>query len=134
MQDRIPFLARLCTFIRTDVLGLGEPVDVTAAAQAVGLRFPVFLTRAVYDKYVLIPKGVTGQDQAERLWKVVWMTRYAMRRHRLVWRAPCTRCSVPFYVRNNNRAPQRVELLAMLRPRDKHDPSPVLTVMMPYEE
>jgi len=56
--------------------------EAFTAAQVVGAWVPMFLTRAVYDAYVAVPPNVTGQDEAGRLWDVVWMTRFAILRHR----------------------------------------------------
>jgi hypothetical protein len=44
---------------------------VTKTAQEAGIKFPVFLTRAVYDAFVTVPPEVTGQDEAGRLWDVI---------------------------------------------------------------
>jgi len=60
----------------------GVQVDVTKTAQEAGIKFPLFLTRTVYDAYVTVPPDVTGQDEAGRLWDVVWMTRFAILRAR----------------------------------------------------
>ena len=70
-------------------------------AQEAGIRFPVFLTRAVYDSFVSVPPGVTGQDEAGRLWDIVWMLRFAIRK------AQHGQARLPFalYVRNDNKAP-----------------------------
>ena len=43
-------------------------VEVSKVASEAGIRFPVFLTRAVYDAYVTVPPNVTGQDEAARIW------------------------------------------------------------------
>ena len=55
---------------------------MTKTAQEAGIRFPVFLTRAVFDTYVAVPPDVTGQDEAGRLWDVVWMLRFGIIRAR----------------------------------------------------
>jgi len=38
------------------------------------------------------------------------------------------------YVRNDNRAPRLVKLVAMCGPLDMDDPQPAITVMMPDED
>jgi len=90
----------------------GFQVEVTKTAQEAGIRFPVFLTRAVYDVYVTVPPGVTGQDEAGRLWDLVWMLRFA------IHRAP--RCSAHPGCRsmsaNDNRAARLVKLIATCGP------------------
>jgi hypothetical protein len=37
----------------------GEQVDVSTTAAEAGIRFPVFLTRHVFDAYVTVPPNVT---------------------------------------------------------------------------
>jgi len=36
-----------------------------------GIHFPVFLTRGVYDKYVVVPKAMARQDEEGRLWDIL---------------------------------------------------------------
>ena len=43
------------TYTRAHAIADGSQVDVTKLAQEAGIRFPVFLTRAVYDAYVTVP-------------------------------------------------------------------------------
>jgi hypothetical protein len=83
-------------------------VEVTKTAQEAGIKFPMFLTRAVFDNYVAVPEGVTGQDEAGRLWDVVWMTRFGILRAR----PGVDRIPVAFYVRNDNRAARLVNIIA----------------------
>ena len=105
-------------------------VDVTKTAQEAGIRFPMFLTRTVYDAFVTVPAGVTAQDEAGRLWDVVWMTRFAILRAR----PGMNRVPVALYVRNDNRAARLVKLVATCGPLDIDDPAPAITVMMPDED
>src|ERR1039458_827622 len=70
----------LYSYSRSQAFADGLQVEVSKVAQEAGIRFPVFLTRAVYDSFVLIPPGVTGQDEAGRLRDVVWMLRFALRK------------------------------------------------------
>jgi hypothetical protein len=90
----------------------------------------MFLTRAVFDAYVAVPEGVTGQDEAGRLWDVVWMTRFAILRAR----PGVDRVPVALYVRNDNRRAKLVKLIAQCGPLDIDDPAPAITVMLPTED
>lgn len=47
-------------YTRKQALEDGEQVDVSTTAAEAGIRFPVFLTRAVYDAYVTVPPNVTS--------------------------------------------------------------------------
>ncbi|HEX4646734.1 MAG TPA: DUF6573 family protein [Verrucomicrobiae bacterium] len=90
----------------------------------------MFLTRAVFDQFVTVPEGVTGQDEAGRLWDVIWMTRFATRRaHGHTGHLP-----VALYVRNDNRAARLVKLIATCGPLHIDDPQPAITVMMQDED
>jgi len=99
-------------------------------AQRQAIRFPLFLTRTVYDGFVTVPAGVTAQDEAGRLWGIVWMTRFAILRSR----PGVDRLSVALYVRNDNRTARLVKLVATCGPLDLDDPAPAITVMMPDED
>ena len=118
------------TYTRAQALADGLQVDVTQTAQEAGIRFPVFLTRTVYDKYVTVPEGVTGQDEAGRLWDIVWMTRFAIIRAK----PGHDRLPVALYVRNDNHRSRLVKLVAVCGPLDFADPQPAITVMMPDED
>ena len=51
-------------------------------------------------------------------------------------RAPSGRDRLPFalYVRNDNRRPRLVKLVAQCGPLDIDDPAPAITVMLPDED
>ena len=115
---------------RAQAVADGVQVDVTKTAQEAGIKFPMFLTRAVWEAYVAVPPDVTGQDEAGRLWDVVWMTRFGIIRAR----PGCDRIPVAFYVRNDNRAARLVKLIATCGALDIDDPQPAITVMMPDED
>jgi len=74
-----PFGPVIYSYTRSQAIADGLQVEVSKVAREAGITFPVFLTRAVYDNYVTVPAGVTGQDEAGRLWDIVWMTRFAIR-------------------------------------------------------
>jgi hypothetical protein len=117
-------------YTRAQAVADGVQVEVTKTAQEAGIKFPMFLTRAVFEAYVAVPPDVTGQDEAGRLWDVVWMTRFGIIRTR----PGCDRIPVAFYVRNDNRAARLVKLIATCGALDIDDPQPAITVMMPDED
>lgn len=118
------------TYTRKQALADGVQVDVTTTAKEAGIKFPMFLTRAVFDTYVAVPPGVTGQDEAGRLWDVIWMTRFGILRAR----PDVDRIPVALYVRNDDRAARLVKLIAQCGPLDLDDAQPAITVMMPDED
>jgi hypothetical protein len=120
-----PFGPPIYSYTRKQALADGMQVDVSATAREAGIRFPTFLTRTVYDSYVVVPPGVTCQDEAGRLWDVLHMLRCAIRQ------TPGNpdRLRFQLYIRNDNRRPRLVELLAACGPMDIDDPEPAITVM-----
>ena len=52
---------------RADALRDGVLIDVSAVAREAGIRYPVALTRAVWQRCVAVPPGVICQDEAGRL-------------------------------------------------------------------
>lgn len=129
-QNESPFGDVIYSYTRKQAIADGFQVEVTKTAQEAKIKFPMFLTRAVFDRFVTVPEGVTDQDEAGRLWDVVWMTRFAILRshgHR-------DRLPVALYVRNDNRAARLVKLIATCGPLDIDDPQPAITVMMSDED
>ena len=131
-----PFGEVIYSYTRAQAVADGVQVEVTKVAQEAGIRLPVFLTRTVYDAYVTVPPGVTAQDEAGRLWDIVWMTRFAIIRAKpgKEGGATCTRIPVALYVRNDNRAAKLIKLIATCGPLDIDDPQPAITVMLPDED
>lgn len=108
--------------------GVQVPVLQTTTREA-GITVPVYLTRGVFDRYVTVPANVEGQDLEGRLWDVIWMTAAAMRRAK----SGTDRITVQLYVRNDNRRPRPVQLVAVLSALDIDDPQPALTIQLPEE-
>ena len=130
-QDRAGFFGGVIyAYTRSQAVADGVQVEVTKTAQEAGISFPVFLTRTVFDAYVAVPDGVTGQDEAGRLWDIVWMTRFGIIRAR----PGVERIPVALYVRNDNHRAKLVKLIAQCGPLDMDDPQPAITVMMPDED
>jgi hypothetical protein len=125
-----PFGPVIYSYTRAQAVADGVQVEVTKTAQEAGIKFPMFLTRAVFDKYVAVPPGATGQDEAGRLWDVVWMARFAILRAR----PGVDRIPVALYVRNDNRAARLVKLIATCGALDIDDPQPAITILMPDED
>lgn len=125
-----PFGQVIYSFTRAQALADGIQVDVTPTAREAGICFPVFLTRAVFDAYVTVPPNVSGQDEPGRLWDVLTMLRFAIRR------AQPGQARLPFalYVRNDNRAARLVKLVAICGPLDLDDPQPAISITLPDED
>ena len=92
-----------------------------------GFRYPVALTRAVWREYVEVPAGVEGQDEKGRLWDVLNMLRFAIKKAE-----DASALRFQLYVRNDNRQARLVTLKAVCGPED--DGGPCITVMLPEED
>ena len=104
-------------------------IDVSATSRDVCIRYPVALTRAVWDRCVSIPPDVECQDEARRLWDVLWLLACAAKRG-----ADGREVRFGVHVRNDNRShePPLVRLKAVCGPGD--DGEPVVTVMLPEQD
>ena len=115
-------------YTRAQALADGVLVDATTTAKGAGIKYPVALTRAVWCQYIKVPEGVEGQDEAGRLWDVLWMLRDAIGRAK-----PGTNTILyQVSVRNDNRRARAVALKAVCGPAD--DGSPCITVLLPEED
>jgi len=117
-------------YTRKQAIDDGEQVDVSDTAAEAGIRLPVFLTRRVYDAYVTVPPNVSCQDEAGRLWDIVWMLRFAIKSGR----SDGDRIVYSLYVRNDNRRPRLVKLVATCGALDMDAPEPAITVRLPGED
>lgn len=105
----------------------GVLVDVSDTAKEAGIRFPVALTEKVFNE-VVTPDEVSqgqGQDEAGRLWDVLWMMRHAAAR---------SLDSLLLYsvlVVQKGRQ-ESVRLKAVCGPGDAGEP--VITIMFPDED
>jgi uncharacterized protein DUF6573 len=115
-------------YTRAQALEDGVLVDVSETAKEAGIKFPVALTATVWGQYVEVPEGVTGQDEAGRLWDILWMFRCAAARFN------GSALLFKLSVRNHNqdRTPPLVTLKAVCGPGDT--PDAVITIMLPEED
>jgi hypothetical protein len=60
-------------YTRAQAIADGVLVDVTETARQAGIRYPVALTRAAWDRCVRVPEGVDNQTEAGRLWDVLFL-------------------------------------------------------------
>jgi hypothetical protein len=58
-------------YTRADAIADGVLVDVTGTAREASIRYPVALTRTVWERCVAVPPGVLFKDEAGRLWDVL---------------------------------------------------------------
>jgi hypothetical protein len=117
-------------YTRADAIRDGVLIDVTPTAREAGFRFPVAMTSAAWARCVEVPPGVLCQDERGRLWDVLVMLHFAIRRQSRDGRV----LLFALHVRNDNRdrIPPVVRLKAVSGPDDQGEPA--LTVMLPEED
>lgn len=139
-----------------------EVVDVYSTKQAVedgflvrieekvskeaGIKYPVYLTRGVWDKYVRVPEGFEQhQDLDGRLWDVVFMFAFAAR--------TCSHSCLNFQLNvalpesdtwedqevadpdlEDNHILRLITLKAVIQAQDFDDLSPAIFIMKPSED
>lgn len=122
------------TYTRAHAIEDGNLIDVTETAAEAGFRIPVALTRAAYADCVewsdADSRRQTYQDEAGRLWDVLWMAMNAARRG-------AGRQSLPFQLYRVPRGgrgvrPRLVTLITQIGPGDGGEP--VVTIMLPGED
>jgi hypothetical protein len=115
-------------YSRADAIRDGVLIDVSQTSAEAGFKYPVALTAAPWAKCVAVPPGVECQDEAGRLWDVLWLLRCA------VGRSAGAEVRFGVHVRNDNRdrTPPLVRLKALCGPDD--DGSPCITVLLPDED
>jgi len=126
-EDDPVFGPLIHSYSRAQALEDGLLIDVSQTAREARFRLPVALTAAVWQRYVEVPQGVVGQDEAGRLWDILWMAYLGARAHR---DAPAFLYGL--YVRNDNIRPRPVELRCQIGPGD--DGEPVITILLPDED
>ncbi len=116
-------------YTRADAIADGALIDVSAVAAEAGVRYPVTLTAAAWAKCVAVPPGVACQDEAGRLWDVLFLLRCAIGRGDVGHVV-----SFGVHVRNDNRerTPPLVRLKAVCGPGDRGEP--VITVSLRGED
>jgi len=120
----------VCAYSRREALEDGVLVDVTATAREAGFRYPVAVTRTVWERIVEPDEAsrAGGQSAQGRLWDVLWMLRAAIRR--------CPRHTDTLHdqllVVQEGQTTSPVTLKAVCGPDD--DRSPCVTIMLPEED
>ena len=167
MSDPFAGVEIIHAYSRAQAVEDGVLVDVSETAREAGITYAVAMTRAVWDSCVVVPTGADGspvpcQDEAGRLWDVVYMLAVAIRagkqregyrtetvggmmrlrrapeRDRIVYRLHVVqdsgRCIARADGTSRPEAPRRrlVELQARCGSGD--DAAPVITIMLPEED
>ncbi len=130
-----PFGPVVFSYTRRQAIADGVLVDVTGTAREAGFRIPVALSRSVWDRLVALPEGYRGvQDEAGRLWDVLWMAR-----HHALGAPGSDRVRMCVSVRDiaedlrdSSRPPRRHFPVVVLGPGDEGEA--VATIMFPEDD
>ena len=126
-----PFGEVISSYSRAQAIEDGVLVDVSDMAREAGFKFPVAMTRTVWGQYVEVPHGVQAQDEAGRLWDVLWMLLIAIKTGK-----GGSVIEFSLLVRNHNHKlhhiKDRVSIKAICCRGD--DTEPVITIMLPNED
>lgn len=121
------FGAPIYQYTRAQAIEDGALVDASEMAREAGIRYPVAVTRALWQKHVIPPAKLAGcQDTKGRLWDMLWLFRLAARRGGREIRF------VVLFAEKAGRPPFRRTVKAICGPGD--DARPVITLMLPDED
>jgi len=116
------------SYTREQAIEDGVLVDVSEVAKEAGIRYPVAVTRALWDGYIVPPEKTraSGQSEAGRLWDTLFMFAHHARHSE----------GSLFYYRvtylNEKDQHETVTLKAHCGPGD--DAAPVVTLMLRHED
>jgi hypothetical protein len=116
-------------YTRAEALEDGTLVDVSETAREAGIKFPVAVTRAVWNKYVALTPAAKRAFNSERgrLWDVVSMLRFGIMTHR---NESCFLYQLHVVTRS-----VRASLVTLKAQCDGGDDGePVITVLLPDED
>jgi hypothetical protein len=144
-QDRVEdvFGPVIYAYTRAQAIEDGVLVDVSAMAKEAGIKLPTAITAAVHVEYVVVPEELKGfQDEAGRLWDVVWMCAFAIRSGEIQGSEGtfqlivATPDNAPWRSNEKRHAGSKTQRLVTLKavcgPSD--DGSPCITIMRPEED
>ncbi len=114
-------------YTRAQAIEDGFLIDVTETAREAGITFSTAVTAAAWELCVTVPEKASWQDEMGRLWDVLTMLRYAIKRS-----SGGQEVAFSVAVQNDARRPRPVQLKALCGPGDEGEP--VITIMLPDED
>lgn len=130
------------TYTTKDAVADGSLVLVAESqSREAGIKFPVYMTRSVWDKYVEVPKRMEGeQDLQGRLWDILWMFMWAAKTNSsslMMFKFICRIPDNDDWEENEkmevDRLMRTITLKSVIEPQDIDDPSPAIFIMKPWE-
>lgn len=107
--------------------GVLVPICPKLADEA-GFWTAIAVTRAVFERYILVPAACPWQDEAGRTWDILYMLAWAIRR----CRPAQFEIMFTVLVKNDSSGDQQVQLKAIYGKDD--DGENVITIMLPDED
>lgn len=115
------------SYSRADAIDDGVLIDVTAVAREAGFIYEVAMTSAAWHDTVRVPPNCPCQDETGRLWDVLNLLRFSIRRDR-------DQSEIRFVVSvlGEDQRHHDIELKSICGPGDEGEP--VITIMLPNED
>jgi hypothetical protein len=113
----------------------------TNASKEAGIVYPVYMSSAVWERYVKVPEGMEAdQDLSGRLWDILWMFRIAaqnfsgsLMKFQFISVFP-NRLNLDSNEEIDEFNYRTVTLKAVITAQDIDDPSPAIFIMKPDED
>ena len=133
------------SYSRKQAIEDGFQVEIPSKiTQEAGIKFPVYMTRTAYDKYVEVPKELEGCQNLEgRLWDILYMFALTVRKEKtdsntIEFNFICQLPDKGDWESNEkleqNRNTRLITLIAVVGPKDIDDSTPAITIMKPNED
>src|SRR5260370_777766 len=129
-NERLEDAEIIHAYTREEGIKDGYLVDTSDLAREAGVKFPMTLSRAAWEKAVAVSAGEKrlGQDEVGRLWDVLSVFRFAARR------TSGARLDFSVSVQRKAGKWELVRLKSVIGPIGPFDPSPCITIMLPEED
>lgn len=126
----------ISSYSRAQAIADGVLIDASMTATEAGFRYPVALTAAAWAVAVNWDhENGEYQDQAGRLWDVVFMAGIAVRRNRGKHAEETDRIAFSVYrIPNVRDAVEATEVELTIALSGGDDGEPVMTIMLPHED
>jgi len=129
-EEQSSFGEVIYSYTRAQAIEDGYLVDVTETASEAGIKYPVAVTRTVWDGYITPDKRSRkhGQSESGRLWDIFSIYRFAVKRN--IFSADTLYFHVYFIMKEKQK--RLIPLKAHIGPGDNGEP--VITIMKPGED
>ena len=119
----------IVSYTRKQAIADGVLIDITETAIEAGFKYPVAVTHAVWNQYIVPsePLKEMGQSVQGRLWDMLMILRYYSLRSN-----GKSEMFFDFIVLNEEMRQKKIRLKSMCHPGDNLEP--VITIMMPNED